>query len=106
MKASIYGSGVFLFGRFFGLRILKSAERILNYRALEEDSSLVQADLPLRCCCPVLVLLDNASDVLAKTLAAQVEEMVKKSGIMSTRILVIILYLVSSFNLERDLDNA
>ena len=76
------------------------AKQILKIRAYGEKDQDIKFETDTGCAL-VLLLLDNATDLLAKLLTIKLEKAVSKEQIKFKHVMVILLYIVNSFGLEK-----
>ena len=71
------------------------ADAILNIRKLGEEENVHKGKIPDFRCRPVLILLDNANEVIARALSSELQKCVSKQKLRYQRTLIHLLYLES-----------
>ena len=83
-------------------KIGKAAEGIFEFRSILENPAIAKGRLlrKKQKCATVLILWDNASNIIARILAAKLEELTRKNEIASDAPLFVLIYICSSVDFQ------
>jgi hypothetical protein len=83
-------------------KVEKVADCITNIRSIGEDPDVAKGKLlnKKQKCVTVLILMDNANDVLAKVLSTKLEQNSRKDEVIYESTMFILLYICSSIELQ------